>query len=154
MSKITDNSVVINASMDLVWEITNDVANWTSLFTEYAGAEILERNGDTVRFRLTMHPDQNGKIWSWVSERTPDPKTRTVKAHRVETGPFDFMNIQWFFEPVAGGTKMRWVQEFHMKPTAPVNDDWMENNINTNTVKQMAIIKEKIEKRAAEAPSP
>ena len=41
-----------------------------------------------------------------------------------------------------------------MKPTAPVNDDWMENNINTNTVKQMAIIKEKIEKRAAGVPSP
>ena len=105
MSKITDNAVVINAPIDLVWEITNDVANWTSLFTEYAAAEILERNGDTVRFRLTMHPDQNGKVWSWVSERTPDPKTRTVKAHRVETGPFDFMNIQWFFETVEGGTK-------------------------------------------------
>jgi len=151
MSKVTDNSVVINAPMDLVWDITNDVENWTSLFTEYAAAEILERNGNTVRFRLTMHPDQNGKIWSWVSERTTDPKTRTVKAHRVETGPFDFMNIQWFFEPdpATKGTKMRWVQEFHMKPTAPVDDDWMENNINTNTVKQMAIIKEKIEKRAA-----
>src|SRR5262245_20522560 len=149
MSKRTDNSVVINAPMDLVWDITNDVANWPSLFTEYASAEILEQNGNTVRFRLSMHPDKDGKIWSWVSERTTDPQTRTVKAHRVETGPFDFMNIQWFYEPVDGGIKMRWVQEFHMKPTAPVNDDWMENNINTNTVKQMAIIKEKVEKRAA-----
>jgi len=154
MSKRTDNSVVINAPMDLVWDITNDVANWPSLLAEYATAEIIEKKGNTVRFRLTMHPDKDGKIWSWVSERTTDAQTRTVKAHRVETGPFDFMNIQWFYEPVeGGGTKMRWVQEFHMKPTAPVNDDWMENNINTNTVKQMAIIKEKIESRKSEVKS-
>ena len=147
MSKRTDNETVINAPIDRVWEITNDVENWPNLFTEYAEAEILERKGDTVRFRLTMHPDQNGKIWSWVSERTTDAASRSVKAHRVETGPFDFMNIWWYYEEFDGGTKMRWVQEFHMKPDAPVDDDWMENNINNNTKKQMAIIKERIEKQ-------
>jgi aromatase len=149
MGKRTDNSIAIQAPLDLVWDITNDVANWPNLFTEYAQADILEEHGNTVRFRLTMHPDANGKIWSWVSERTTDPATRTVKAHRVETGPFDYMNIEWYYEPAEGGTQMRWVQEFHMKPTAPVDDDWMENNINTNTKKQMAIIKQKIEDRHA-----
>jgi aromatase len=152
MGKRTDNSIVIQAPLDLVWDITNDVANWPNLFTEYAQADILEEHGNTVRFRLTMHPDANGKIWSWVSERTTDPATRSVKAHRVETGPFDYMNIEWYYEPAEGGTRMRWVQEFHMKPTAPVNDDWMENNINTNTTKQMAIIKQKIEDRHAGRP--
>jgi aromatase len=149
MGKRTDNSIVIQAPLDLVWDITNDVANWPNLFTEYAQADILEQHGNTVRFRLTMHPDANGKIWAWVSERTTDPTTRSVKAHRVETGPFDYMNIEWYYEPTEGGTRMRWVQEFHMKPTAPVDDDWMENNINTNTAKQMAIIKQKIEDRHA-----
>jgi aromatase len=148
MGKRTDNEIVINAPMDVVWDVTNDVANWPNLFTEYASADILESKDNTVRFRLTMHPDQDGKIWSWVSERTTDPKTRSVKARRVETGPFDYMNIEWYYEPVEGGVKMRWVQEFHMKPTAPVDDDWMENNINTNTKKQMAIIKDKVEKHA------
>lgn len=147
MSKRTDNETVIHAPLDVVWKITNDVENWPDLFTEYAKAEILERDGNTVRFRLTMHPDQNGKIWSWVSERTIDPVAHTAKAHRVETGPFDFMNIWWYYEAIDGGTKMRWVQEFHMKPEAPVDDDWMENNINNNTKTQMAIIKERIEKR-------
>jgi aromatase len=150
MSKRTDNFIIINAPLSLVWDITNDVENWHNLFTEYAEAKILERKGNTVKFRLTMHPDKNGKVWSWVSERTTDPTTHSVKAHRVETGPFEFMNIEWYYEPVEGGTKMRWVQEFHMKDDAPVNDDWMENNINTNTKVQMGIIKEKIEKRAAE----
>src|SRR5688572_681377 len=118
----TDNATVIDAPLDVVWEITNDVEDWPNLFTEYAEATILERNGDTIRFRLTMHPDENGKVWSWVSERTPDASSRTVKAHRVETGPFEYMNIEWTYEPVEGGTKMRWVQEFSMKPGAPAND--------------------------------
>jgi aromatase len=151
MSKRTENEIVINAPLSTVWDITNDVEKWPNLFTEYASAEILERQGNTVRFRLTMHPDNNGKIWSWVSERTTDPASHTVKAHRVETGPFDFMNIWWDYQEVPGGTKMRWVQEFHMKPEAPVDDDWMENNINTNTKTQMSIIKEKVEKRVAGA---
>jgi aromatase len=45
---------------------------------------------------------------------------------------------------------MRWVQEFAMKPNAPANDAQMEVYINTNTQKQMSIIKDKIEKRVRE----
>lgn len=147
MGKRTDNSILIDAPLERVWEITNDVENWPNLFTEYAVSQIISREGNTVRFRLAMHPDENGKIWSWVSERIADPQNHTVQARRVETGPFEYMNIWWYYEPVEGGTRMRWVQEFHMKPDAPVDDDWMENNINTNTKKQMAIIKERVEQR-------
>ena len=39
-----DNSVVIDAPMELVWDMTNDVAGWPDLFTEYASAEILGRD--------------------------------------------------------------------------------------------------------------
>jgi aromatase len=147
MSVRTDNYIVIDAPLEEVWRITNDVVNWPSLFTEYATAEILEQKADTVRFRLTMHPDEQGRVWSWVSERTADPRTRTVKARRVETGPFEFMNIEWYYQPVEGGTKMRWVQEFTMKPGAPANDEQMEQYIDNNTKTQMAIIKERIEQR-------
>ncbi len=148
MAARTDNSIVISAPLDLVWEITNDVENWPDLFTEYSEAKILERNGNTILFRLSMHPDENGKVWSWVSERTSDPETHTVKSHRVETGPFEHMNIEWYYEPVEGGTRMRWVQEFHMKPQAPANDEQMEAHINKNTKIQMDTIKEKIEQQA------
>src|SRR5262245_26550487 len=139
MAGHTENSIVINAPMDLVWEMTNDVESWPSLFSEYAEATILERKGETVRFRLTMHPDENGKIWSWVSERTPEVKTRTVKAHRVETGPFEYMNIAWDYTLAEGGIRMRWVQDFHMKPQAPVNDEQMTERINSNSKVQLAL---------------
>jgi aromatase len=148
----TDNEIVVAAPMDLLWERTNDVENWPDLFSEYASAEVLEREGDRVLFRLTMHPDQNGQVWSWVSERVADPVTRTVAARRVETGPFERMDIRWTYEEVEGGVRMRWVQDFAMKPTAPIDDDAMTRRINGNSRTQMALIKRKVEEFACTAP--
>ncbi|BCL16757.1 SRPBCC family protein [Micromonospora sagamiensis] len=148
MAKKTECAVVIDAPMDLVWDMTNDVPNWPDLFTEYAAAEVLERDGNTIRFRLTMHPDENGRVNTWVSERTSDPATRTVRAHRIETGPFDFMNIFWAYREVDGGVEMRWEQEFHVKDEMPFDDDAMAAHLLKNSAIQMAAIKERIEKAA------
>ncbi|MFG3298300.1 SRPBCC family protein [Micromonospora chersina] len=145
----TENAVDIAAPLPLVWEITNDVARWTELFTEYAAAEILHREGDTVRFRLTMHPDENGTSWSWVSERTADPATSEVHARRVETGPFEYMRIHWRYDEIPGGTRMTWVQDFAMKPTAPVDNAGMTERINNNSKVQLAVIRERIERAYA-----
>jgi aromatase len=152
MSGHTENEIVIAAPMDLLWERTNDVENWPDLFSEYASAQVLERDGDRVLFRLTMHPDDNGQVWSWVSERVADPATRTVTARRVETGPFERMDIRWTYEDVEGGVRMRWVQDFAMKPTAPIDDDAMTRRINANSRTQMALIKRKVEEFACTAP--
>jgi aromatase len=148
MAAHTENEVVINAPLELVWEVTNDLERWPELFTEYATAEVLERKGNSVLFRLTMHPDENGKVWSWVSRRTLDVSTREVNAERVETGPFEYMKIHWSYEAVDGGTRMRWKQDFQMKPTAPVTDEQMAHRINTNSPEQMRIIKQKLESGA------
>ncbi|MEV7601787.1 SRPBCC family protein [Kitasatospora sp. NPDC089797] len=154
MAGHTDNSILIDAPLETVWEITNDLENWPNLFSEYASVEVLERDGDTVTFRLTMHPDENGVAWSWVSRRTPDAATRTVKAFRVETGPFEFMEIHWEYTAgEQGGVLMRWVQDFHMKPQAPVDDAGMTEHLNRNTVIQQQLIKERVE-AAARARTP
>jgi aromatase len=143
----TDNSVEIAAPLDEVWQRMNDVEKWPELFSEYAAAEILERDGNTVKFRLTTFPDPeyDGQVWTWVSERTVDPDSHSVKAHRIETGPFKYMNIEWYFEPAGDGTSMRWVQEFSMKPEAPANDEQAEQYLNKNTKEQMGVIKERLE---------
>ncbi len=144
----TENSIVIAAPRPLVWQLTNDLENWPRLFTEYASVDILERRGNTVRFRLTMHPDENGKVWSWVSERTMDPPTYTVSARRVEPGPFQYMRIHWRYEEVPGGTRMTWIQDFAMRPDAPVDDQGMTDHINANTKIQMDVIRQKVEAAA------
>lgn len=148
MSGHTDNEITIDAPFALVWEMTNDVPSWPELFSEYAAADVLDRDGDTIRFRLTMHPDENGRVWSWVSERTVDREAREARAHRVETGPFEYMDIRWTYTPGPDGVRMRWEQDFHMKPSAPVDDAGMTEHLNRNTLVQMARIKRLVEKAA------
>jgi aromatase len=150
MAAHTENEITVKAPLDLVWDMTNDLEHWPQLFSEYASVEVLERKGRKTTFRLTMHPDENGTVWSWVSEREPVPETRTVTARRVETGPFDFMEIFWSYHEVPGGTRMRWVQDFAMKPEAPVDDAGMTERINANSAVQLELIRDKIEQRARE----
>jgi quercetin dioxygenase-like cupin family protein/ribosome-associated toxin RatA of RatAB toxin-antitoxin module len=143
----TDNAVEIDAPIQFVFAQTNDVRKWPDLYSEYASAEILDEEARRVTFRLTMHPDEQGRVWSWVSTREWDPETYTVRARRVETGPFEFMNITWTFEaPTPDRTVMRWVQDFAMKPEAPIDTAGMTDRINQNTVQQMRLIKTKVER--------
>lgn len=147
----TENEIVIAADLDLVWDTTNDLERWPQLFTEYAACEVLDHSGDTFRFRLTMHPDEQGRVWSWVSERTLDREARRVTARRVEPGPFEFMDIAWTYTAVDGGTLMRWVQDFRMRPQAPVDTAGMTERINANSPVQMAHIAEQVEAESRSA---
>lgn len=153
MAGHTDNEIIIAGPMDLVWNMTNDVESWPTLFSEYASTDILEQRGATIRFRLTMHPDPDGNQWSWVSERTPDPLTRTVRAHRVEPGWFKYMNLFWEYTEVPDAVRMRWVQDFEMKPDAPVSDKQMTKRLNDNTVIQMNRIRRLVEEAAEQSPT-
>jgi aromatase len=149
MTARTENEVVIDAPLDLVWDMTNDVQCWPALYTEYAKAEILEQVGDTVRFRLTTHPGADGTVWSWVSERTADVAARTVRARRIETGPLlESMEIFWDYTETPKGVRMRWVQEFQLRPTAPVGEAEAVAFLNGETKVQMAHIKEVVEAAA------
>lgn len=150
MAAHTDNSVLVEAPRDFVWDRMMNIEDWPDLFSEYAQAEVLEQDGDRVEFRLTTHPDPeyDGQVWSWVSERVADPDNYRSKSRRIETGPFEYMEIEWFFEEVEGGTNMRWVQDFSMKPSAPANDEQAEEYMNKNTKEQMGVIKERLEEAA------
>jgi aromatase len=149
MSAHVDKSIVIDAPMDVVWDRTNDIESWPSLFSEYSAAEIIERDGNTVTFRLTMHPDEAGRVWSWVSARTLDAATHTTRSHRVETGPFKYMSIFWEYTQEPGGVRMRWVQDFEMKPQAPLDDAAMAARIEGNMDVQLPRIKGIVERAAA-----
>jgi aromatase len=155
MAAHTDNSVVVNAPLQFVWDRMMDIESWPTLFSEYAAAEVLEKDGNTIRFRLTTHPDPeyDGQVWSWTSERIADPENHTSTSKRIETGPFQYMTIEWYFEEAEGGTKMRWVQDFSMKPEAPADDEHAEQYMNKNTKTQMGVIKERLEAQAAEGKS-
>jgi aromatase len=146
-----NNEIVVRASLRDVWDAMNDLESWPALFSEYASIEILAREGAVTRFRLTTHPDpeSDGRVWSWVSERTVYPETHTSRSWRVETGPFEYMKIDWLFESVAEGTRMKWTQCFGMKPDAPADDEQATEYLNRNTRIQMRVVKERLESALA-----
>ncbi|MFI5806453.1 cupin domain-containing protein [Streptomyces sp. NPDC051561] len=143
----TDNSIDIDAPVGFVWDRTNDLRRWPELFSEYASIDILEETPNSATFRLTMHPDEQGRVWSWISSRHWDRDALVARARRVETGPFEFMNISWTYEQLAPDrTRMRWVQDFHMKPEAPLDTAAMTDRINHNSGVQLRLIKERVER--------
>jgi len=153
MSAHTDNSIVIEAPLDLVWSMANDVESWPRLFEgEYAAAEVLQRENGRIVFRLTTVPQEDGRSYSWVSERVLDEERHCVQARRVELGPFRYMSIFQSFEEVPEGVRLRWVQDFEVRPGAPFTDEQMAARINGNSAEQLRSHKRQIE-QAAHAPA-
>ena len=144
----TDNSIVISADIDHVWRMTNDLPSWPDLFTEYSEVEVLRSTTRLSASGSRCTRTRAGGSWSWVSERTLDEATHEVVARRLEPGPFEFMNIQWTYTPEGEGTRMRWVQDFRMRPEAPIDTEGMTDRIDANSKIQMAVIRDKVEAAA------
>src|SRR3981189_5435 len=109
MAGHTDNEISVEAPLDFVWRVTNEVRDWPRLFTEYASTEVIEEEPGRIVFRLTNRPDEDGNVYSWVSERCPDPATHTVQSRRIETGPFEYMKWRMgcLAAPRAGAARTR-----------------------------------------------
>jgi len=150
MSAHTDNEIVIAAPLALVWDVANDVERWPELFAgEYAAAEVLEREEERVRFRLTTVPGPDGRAYSWVSERCLDRGRGTVEARRVEPGPFRYVHLFQSFTATAAGTRLRWVQDFEARPDAPFTDEEMRRRIDAGARANLRRHRDVIEALAA-----
>jgi aromatase len=63
----------------------------------------------------------------------------------VDTGNFKYMWLYWEYSKENDGVRMRWVQDFELKPGLPMDDGAMAARLNGNTLKQMDLIKTKVE---------
>ena len=144
----TRNHIVINAPYELVFDISNKIERWTELFgDEYVKADVLERKGNEITFRLH---DKDGK--SWVSKRWLDKEHRYAIASRHEPMfPFKFMKIAWFYVEEKEGVKMIWIQDFEMdQGFTKFTEEQIEGFINEHSRHNMKIFKKVIEQEAAE----
>ncbi len=144
----TVNSIIINAPYDKVFAISNQIERWTELFgDEYVKAEVLQREGNEITFRLT---DDEGK--SWTSKRWLFPLHKFAYAQRFEPMfPFQYMKIVWLYTEVEGGILMTWIQDFKMDAKAKFNDEKVEGFINEHSQHNMKIFKRVIEQESGRA---
>lgn len=143
----TRNDIMINAPFDLVYDISNHIERWTELFgDEYVKAEVLDRTGNEITFRLT---DNDGK--SWVSKRWLYKDQNLAYASRYEPMfPFKYMKIVWLYNETEEGTQMIWIQDFEMdQGFTKFTDEQIIGFINEHSRHNMKIFKEVIEKEAA-----
>ncbi|HIC90768.1 MAG TPA: polyketide cyclase [Syntrophaceae bacterium] len=137
----TENSILIKAPYDTVFDVTNDIERWPELFEEYKQAKILKREGNKITFQLT-----NKEGHTWRSSRVLDKEHYQCTAEREEPKfPFKYMKLKWLYENVSDGVKMTWIQEFEMDPKAKYTDDQVVNLINKHSVENMQRIKKIIE---------
>lgn len=134
-----EHKIIIRAPLDFVWDISNDLSRWPALFQgHYAAAEILEEAPGRLRFRLTTCPDEEGRTYSWVSERFLDASRHRVLARRIDPGPFLYMHIFQSFDQVADGTAVRWVHDFEMLPRRYPTDAEMAAHIEENAAANLS----------------
>lgn len=141
----TCNSIIINASYDKVFNISNDIPRWTELFgSEYKKAEIISKEGEKVTFRLTDDEDK-----SWVSWRLLFKDRYFAYAERLEPKfPFEYMKIIWLYTLKPEGVELTWIQHFKMDSKAKFNDEQVEGFINKHSKENLLIFKRIIEKEA------
>lgn len=142
----TVNSIFIQAPFKITFDISNHIERWTELFgDEYVSAEVLERKGNEITFRLT---DDEKK--SWVSKRWLHPEQKYAYASRHEPMfPFKYMKIVWLYHEQDGGTLMTWMQDFEMDPKfTKFTAEQIEGFINEHSQHNMKIFKKVIEQEA------
>ncbi|MBF0532741.1 MAG: SRPBCC family protein [Candidatus Omnitrophica bacterium] len=143
----TRNEITINAPYDKVFDVSNHIERWTELFGgEYVKAEVLERKGNEITFRLT---DNDGK--SWVSKRWLHKENKYAVASRHEPMfPFKYMKIVWFYNETPEGTQMIWIQDFELDPGfTKFSAAQIEGFINQHSQHNLKIFKEVIERESS-----
>lgn len=148
----TENSILILQDFDTVFDLTNTIELWPRLFTEYEKAEVLERQGNEILFRLTTFPEGDEPAHSWISKRQIDKEKKEARAERLDpTFPFKYMHIHWKYEtpPDNVGVLMTWIQNFEPHPQFPRTEAEMESFLNHHSRLQMREIKRKIEQGLA-----
>jgi aromatase len=144
-----NNSIIIHKNRIDVFNITNNVANWPGLFTEYKAVEILKQADNYVKFRLTTFPHEEHEEHSWISERRTDSDRYEVRGRRLDNlSPFSVMKIFWKYKDLGENScRMIWVQTFGLCKDSPYSTEQVMDYLNRNSREQMKIIKRKIEKR-------
>jgi aromatase len=138
-------SIVIAGDPDQIFAITNDIARWPELFKEYNRAQVLsfQRNGRFARIEFEL-TNEEGETWqSW---RLLDFEKREAVASRgTPKFPFHYMHLTWTYEPVEGGVRMTWIQDFEMDPAAPLTNEQVMGRMTAHMEKNQEHFKQILE---------
>jgi aromatase len=143
-----ENSIDINADVHRVFDITNDIARWPEIFSEYSATKVISREREG-RYTEIVFELANAEGASWRSWRLLDHRGLTAIAERQDPlYPFEYMHLKWTYEPVPGGTRMTWIQDFELDDKVDVPLPKVLERMVTHTKQNQDAIRDKIESGA------
>jgi ribosome-associated toxin RatA of RatAB toxin-antitoxin module len=124
---ITRNTVEIWAPPGAVYALGADTARWPHILPHYRWVRVLETRGATQVVAMSAWRD----IFPirWVAEQTNDPVAPHI-AFRHVRGWTKGMDVEWIFEPIAGGTRV--TIEHRLAFVFPVAAGWIGKHIVSN----------------------
>lgn len=117
-------SIIVDAPVELVFKISNDLSLWPTLMPEYSSVEELDREGSKITFQLTH---ESGL--SWTSHRYLFPDEGVAVAERdTPREPFVYMQMVWTYEKIdVDVTRMTWSMLFEPSADSDIAlEDWLE----------------------------
>ena len=104
-------SIIVNAPVEVTFDVSNRIDEWSKMIPEYLETEILGYEGRKIWFRLT---NQDGATWtSWRMLHRP----YIAYAERHDpVAPFEYNHITWLYQGLPGNTRtqMTWDMCFEL----------------------------------------
>ena len=121
---VTRNTVEIAAPPEAVYALGSATERWPSILPHYRYVRVLERRGATRV--VAMGAWQDVFPIRWVAEQTNDPATPHI-AFRHLRGWTRGMDVEWIFEPIAGGTRL--TIEHRLRFRFPLAAAWLGRHV-------------------------
>jgi aromatase len=149
-------SITIIGDPNRIFDETNDVSRWPELFQGYTQATVISRvdAGPLTRLELQQSAASGD---AWQSLRLLDRERGRVIAVRVAPlFPFVYVHVTWTYEPVDGGVRMTWTQDFETDPAGPHTDEQVleliTSNMRRNQIHVKRVLEGDLDKAAGPAP--
>ncbi|MFI9507900.1 SRPBCC family protein [Nocardia sp. NPDC052566] len=148
--QVITRSVIVDAPVDLVYEVSNRIDQWPEMIPEYLKAEILRREGRKIWFRLT-----NADNASWVSWRMLYPPLIAYAERYEPLAPFTFNHLTWVYQPLPGyRSQMTWDMCFELIEEHRGEEAQWRERMAEHTAANQEAMREYIESLASQPDTP
>jgi uncharacterized membrane protein len=121
---ITRNTVEIAAPAHTIYALAAATERWPEILPHYRYVRVLDEHGPART--VAMGAWQDVFPIRWVAEQTNDPSTPHI-AFRHLRGWTRGMEVEWNFEPCAGGTRV--TIEHRLRFVFPVAAGWLGKHL-------------------------
>jgi ribosome-associated toxin RatA of RatAB toxin-antitoxin module len=120
----TSNEIFIAAPAHRVYELAAATERWPEILPHYRYVRVLEERAPS---RIVEMAARRGLIpIRWTAKQTNDPVRPHIAFHHLR-GWTRGMDVEWIFEPIDGGTRVR--IEHRLSFAFPIARDWLGEHV-------------------------